>query len=51
MAQHLEGFRNLVKWSDEVQDGGEDVDQAKADASNVDGPEASWHVDVVFGRN
>ena len=49
MVQHLEGLRDLVEWSDEVEDGGEDVGQAKADASNVDGPEASWKVDVVFG--
>ena len=41
MAQHLEGLRDLVKWSDEVQDGGENVDKAKANATNVDGPEAS----------
>jgi hypothetical protein len=41
MVEELEGLGDLVKRSDEVQDGGKNVGHTQANATNVDGPEAS----------
>jgi hypothetical protein len=41
MVQHLERLCDLVKRSDEVEDGRNDVGDAQADATNAYGPEAS----------
>ena len=50
MVQELERLGDLVKWSDEVEDGGNDVGQAQADASNVNCPEAPRHIYVAISR-
>jgi hypothetical protein len=51
MIEELEGLGDLMKRSDEVEDGGKDVRNAQGDATNVDGPEASRKVVVVVRRN
>ena len=41
MVQELEGLGDLVKRSDEVEDGGNDVGDAQTNSTNAYGPEAS----------